>query len=184
MGEIKLSDKIDGINRLHYKENVWLQTFSPLKKGQMQMVSVCIRLENGDFAAVDAIYLYDGIYYDSKTKPIGSINDAAFLNYIERLTGINNYKENGDTKERKTKTDIPLEEIYEEYKNTNSIRKAAKRAGISQEKTKKILISAGLYTSEKYEKIKRLLEQGKTIDEISDELKMSQKQLRIFMASE
>ena len=53
--------------------------------------------------------------------------------------------------------------------------------GLSQEKTKKILITAGLYTSDKYEKIKDLLSQGKTIEEIAEQLQMTPKQIRTFM---
>ena len=177
-----MSDK--ETNMQHFMENVWLKRIMTQKKGQMQMVNICIRLDDDTFAGVGVIYFYNGVYYDSKNDSLGTIDDDSFLSYIEKLTGVNNRKGSTDTGERKLKSDISLEELYDEYRNTQSIKKTAKKAGLSEEKTKKLLISAGLYTSEKHEKIKALLDQGKTLDEISRELKISQKQLRIFIPND
>jgi hypothetical protein len=166
-------------NMLHLKDSLWLKRIGEQKKGQMQMVNICIRMKDDTFVSIGVVYLYEGIYYDSKNNPIGTIDDVDFPENIERVAGISK------TKNRSGKSasgeSVSIEEICEEYKQTNSIRKAAKKAGLSEEKTKKIHIEKGVFTSEKYEKIKVLLEQGKNIDEIAAELKMSQKQLRVFI---
>jgi len=165
----------------HFMENVWLKRFSTNKKDRMQMVNVCIKLEDGTLAGVGFLYYYDGVYY-LKGKAVGTVDDAVFLSYIEKLTGINKSKDrSGVVKSSSVKPDVPIDKICEEYKNTNSIKKTAKNVGLSEEKTKKILITAGLYTSEKYKEINELLEQGKTIEEIAEHLKMSQKQIRVFL---
>ena len=156
----------------HFKENVWLKRVSSNKKDHMQMVSVCIRLEDGSLAALGFLHYYNGIYY-LKNESIGTIDDISFLNYIEKITGMN--------KSGSVKADVTFEEVCKEFKNTNSIRKTAKNVGLSEEKTKKIVISAGLYTSEKHKEIKELLEKGKTIDEIAEQLQMTKKQIRVFL---
>ena len=165
-------DKEQEVILQHFKGNIWLKRFSPNKKDHMQMVSVCIRLENGDLAALGFLHYYDGIYY-LKNESLGTIDDVSFLNYIEKITGMN--------KSGSVKADVTFEEVCKEFKNTNSIRKTAKNMGLSEEKTKKIVISAGLYTSEKHKEIKELLEKGNTIDEIAGQLKMSKKQIRVFL---
>lgn len=45
----------------------------------------------------------------------------------------------------------------------------------------KTLITAGLYTNKKHKEIKEMLEQGKTIEEISEQLKMSQKKINVYL---
>ena len=166
----------------HFKENVWIKTFSSAKKGYMQLVNICIRLEDKSFAHIGALHLSDGIYY-LKDDPLGTIDDIAFLKYIEKISGI---KSNNTVTGESTpdKSFLSVEEICDTYRETQSIRKTSKRAGLSEEKTKKILIAEGLYTSEKFEQIKTLLKQGKTLDEIAEELKISQKQLKVFLPND
>jgi len=162
-------------------DNIWLKRFPASKKNYMEMVNICIRLEDGTLAGVGFLYYYDSIYY-LKDEAIGTVDDPAFLDYIEKIVGINKSKDrSGVAKSSSVKPDVPFDEVCEEYRNTNSIKKTSKKVGLSEEKTKKILITAGLYTSDKHKEIKELLEQGKTIEEIAEQLKMSLKQIRVFL---
>jgi hypothetical protein len=166
----------------HYKENVWLKIFAPTKKDYMQMVNVCIRLDDGTFVPVGLVYFYEDKYYTKNNDSLGTIEDTSFFEYVGKMTGLYNIKPKTDN--AKSSNSVPalsIEELCEEYKRTQSIRKTAKKAGISEEKTKKILIAEKVYTSEKYIQIKTLLEQGKSFDDISKELQISHKQLRVFM---
>ena len=149
-------------------------------KGNMQLVNVCLQIEDKFLVCVGALFYSNEIYY-LKDDAIGKIDDISFLEYIDKIAGVKKLTTNPAGKEQKSQSDIPLDVIFEEYKNTKSIKKTAKIAGLSEEKTKKILIANGLYTSEKHEKIKDLLNQGKTFDEIAEKLKMSKKQLRVFI---
>lgn len=171
-------------NSHHYMENVWFKTVSQPKKGQLQLVNICIRLEDNTFVTVGVLYLYEDIYYTEKSEPIGGIEDIALVNYVEKITRLTLSKAPAAASEPTYTTNTSVEEVCEEYRRTNSIKGTAKKVGISEEKTKKILIRAGLYTSEKHRKIKALIEQGKTLEEISRELQMSQKQLSVFVPSE
>ena len=165
----------------HFKENVWLRRFSTNKKNYMDIVNICLCLEDKTFVNLAVLHYYNGVYY-LKDESLGTIDDISFLSYIEKITGIKKSKEKTDiNKSISIKADVPFEKVCEDYKNTNSIKKTAKNMGVSEEKTKKILITAGLYTGGKYKEIKELLEKGKTVDEIAEQLKMSPKQVRIFL---
>ena len=170
-----------GTNLQHFKENIWLKKVSINKKDHMDMFNICMQLNDKSFVTIGVLYFQEGIYYAGK-DPIGTIDDDSFLTYIEKITGIKKPKDSVNiNKSTAFKVDVSIEEVCEAYKVARSIKQTAKAVGLSEEKTKKLLISAGLYTSEKHEKIKVLLEQGKTLEEISEELKMSQKQLRVFL---
>ena len=163
-----------------FKENIWLKKVSINKKGHMDLVNICMQLEDKSFVTIGVLYFQGGVYYAGK-DPVGTIDDESFLTHIEKITGIKKPKDSTNiNKSTAFKADVSIEEVCEAYRTTRSIKQTAKAVSLSEEKTKKLLISAGLYTSEKHEKIKTLLAQGKTLDEISEELKMSQKQIRIF----
>ena len=175
-----MSNTDNETNLQHFMDNVWLKRFSVNKKGYMHVVNVCLRLEDKSFVTLGFLNYDNGVYYTGK-ESIGTINDISFLNYIERITGMKKPKDSGIQKSEFVKSDVSLEEVCQIYKNTNSIKQTAKNVGLSEEKTKKMLVTAGLYTSEKHKKIKDLLDKGKTLDEISELLQMSQKQLRVFL---
>ena len=168
----------------HFRENVWIKTFASTKKEHMQLVNICIQLDDKTFANIGALHFSNGIYY-SKNDSLGTIDDIAFLNYIEKISGLKtNHANAGKSVSDENKSILSVEEICAVYRETQSIRKTCKRAGLSEEKTKKILIAEGLYTSDKFEQIKALLKQGQTFDEIAVELKISQKQLRVFVPND
>lgn len=170
-------------NIYHYMENVWFNKviLPSSKKGQMQWVNICIRLEDKTLVTVGVLYFHEDIYYTEKSERIGRIDDIALVNHIEKITRLTLSKAPAATNESTYTLSTSDEEVCEEYKRTNNIKGTAKKVGLSEEKTKKILIRAGLYTSEKYKKIKDLIEEGKTLEEISKELQMSQKQLSVFI---
>lgn len=62
------------------------------------------------------------------------------------------------------------DKVIIQYKQGDDVRKIADMCGISYHKTVKILVTAGIYSSDTYDRIKRLLEAGKTNSEICDEL--------------
>ena len=165
----------------HLMENVWLRKISSNKKDRMDMVTICLQLEDKTLVSLGFLHHYDGIYY-LKNSSIGTIYDPDFISYIEKITGVKKSKSHTDINESAyIKPDVPVETVCEYYKNTSSIKKTAKNVGLSEEKTKKILITAGLYTSEKHKEIKELLEKGKTLEEIAVQLNISQKQIRAFL---
>lgn len=56
------------------------------------------------------------------------------------------------------------------YQHEKSIRRTAQIAGISDQKVRKILITAGLYRTEMTDEAKRLRNSGITIEEIAEKL--------------
>ena len=165
----------------NFMGNIWLKRIVENKKDYMDMVNICIRLEDASFVNIGVLYYYDNIYYLGK-EPIGTIDDISFLSYIEKITGINKSKEHADTiKSAPKKPSVSSEEVCEDYQNTNSVEQTAKNLGMSKEKAKKILITAGVYTSKRYMEIKELLEKGKTLDEIAEQLQIAKKQVYIFV---
>ncbi len=73
------------------------------------------------------------------------------------------------------------DEVIEFYSKNHSIIKTAQAAGISTVKTRKILITAGLWESETSLQIGELLTQGYTSQEIADRLYMSVKNVQAYM---
>lgn len=167
----------------HYMENVWFRPVGLPEKGQMQWINVCLRLEDNTFVAVGVLYFQEDIYYTWKHERIGRIDDIALVNHIEKFAKLNLSEAPAANNESTHKPNISDAEVCEEYKRMNNIKGTAKKVGMSEEKTKKILIMAGLYTSEKYKKIKNLIEQGRTLEEIAKELQISKKQLSVFVPS-
>lgn len=62
--------------------------------------------------------------------------------------------------------------VEESYKATESLTAAAKAGGVSRQKARKLLITAGLYTTPDIDRCIKLWEQGKTIPEIATELEV------------
>jgi len=176
-----LSDTGQESNLHHFMENIWLKRVAINKKDLMDIVNICVRLEDNTFVTLGLLNYSDGVYYAGK-ESIGKIDDISFLNYIEKITGVKKSADHtGSTKSASVKFDADFETICEEYKSTKNIKQTAKNLGLSDEKIMKTLITAGLYTNKKHKEIRELLEQGKTIDEISEQLKMSQKKINVYL---
>lgn len=58
----------------------------------------------------------------------------------------------------------------ESYKNTGSLRKTAEEIGVHQSTVGKMLITAGVYESSLYKRIKPLLDEGFSDEEIAEKL--------------
>ena len=63
-----------------------------------------------------------------------------------------------------------IDAAVEIYKRTGSLRKTAAELGVNASTTTKALITAGVYESTLYKKIKPLLAEGMTDDEIAERL--------------
>lgn len=63
--------------------------------------------------------------------------------------------------------------VLDEYSCNSSIYSLSKKYGVKTQAVRKILITAGLYTSEKQQEIMKLYEQGLSLKEISKKLSIS-----------
>ena len=64
-------------------------------------------------------------------------------------------------------------DIINTYLLTNSLRQTSRELGLSESKIRKILIDAGVYTSDRQEEIRVLRSKGLSPNEIADRLKIS-----------
>lgn len=76
--------------------------------------------------------------------------------------------------------EIDLGEIVKAYNAGLSITELAKYNGFNHQKIVKILVTAGVYSSETYDKVKEMRESGKSDWEIMDRLNLSKKALNIY----
>lgn len=63
-----------------------------------------------------------------------------------------------------------IDAAVEAYGRTGSLRKTAEEIGVHQSTVGKMLITAGVYESSLYKKIKPLLDEGFSDDEIAEKL--------------
>lgn len=63
-----------------------------------------------------------------------------------------------------------IDAAVEIYERTGSLRKTAEEIGVHQSTMGKMLITAGVYESSLYKKIKPLLDEGMTDEEIAEKL--------------
>lgn len=80
-------------------------------------------------------------------------------------------------KQVKEQKDLDIEEMVHCYNAGIGTNKIAEDHGISQQKVTKILITAGVYSSERYDLIKRLRERGLSEEEVADTAGISMKVL-------
>ena len=73
------------------------------------------------------------------------------------------------------------EEIISEYKESNSIRAVSRLFEISEQKVRKILIDADIYKTPLSIKIKKLHQEGRSIAEIGEILKVSTKTIHAYL---
>lgn len=160
-------------------DKVWIVKCVFSSYNTIDFVNVYLRDENNVFTAVGFLTIDgDGTYY-TDGKSIGKAGETPFFEYIQKLTGVS--VNIAQTENPVPKVSVSFEEVCLDYKKTANIKKTAKNVGISEEKTRKILITEGVYTNEKYENIKKLLSSGKTLTEVSEHLNMSIKQIRAHL---
>ena len=71
--------------------------------------------------------------------------------------------------------------IIDEYKRCGSVKRTAEIAGTSLVRAQRVLITEGLWSSETSEAVRELFEQGKTAQEIADELFISMKTVQAYL---
>jgi hypothetical protein len=128
------------------------------------------------------------IYEDEKEEPINNIFPAQQQNDSENtLPGKSpEEQERGYTLDRKPNVDISsikeidVDEIVKCYNSGLSLTEISQYNNISMQKARKILITAGVYSSETYDKIKELRAEGRSDWEIMDRLDISQKALSSY----
>ena len=72
-------------------------------------------------------------------------------------------------------------EIIEYYKKCDSLKETSAVFGIGWQKVRKILITDGVYTSEKAEKVKEMHDSGVNIEEISEKLNISKRTVNAYL---
>ena len=82
---------------------------------------------------------------------------------------------------QKNKPDLDLDAIQEEiidkvvknYEETKNIREASRQLGFSQQKVRKILITAGVFKSDMSQRVSKLYRQGRSVKEMAELLNTS-----------
>lgn len=128
------------------------------------------------------------IYEDEKEEPINNIFPAQQQNDSENTLPEKSLEEQetGYTLDRKPNVDISsikeidVDEIVKCYNSGMSLTEISKYNDISLQKARKILITAGVYSSETYDKIKELRAEGKSDWEIMDRVDISKKVLNSY----
>ena len=159
-------------NLFQFSDKVWLSKPLQLSNSSgTQQITICLEQDENIFVSFGLITLNtDGTFF-AGNKSIGKIDEDSFREYIEKITGTNNSQDSSDL----------FSKVCENYKETKSIKKTARTFEISEEKARRILITEGEYTSEKYEEIKKLLDENKTLPEIAEQLQMSLKQIKKYL---
>ncbi len=74
-----------------------------------------------------------------------------------------------------------LKKVGEIFLTTGSVRETALRCKLSEVKTRRILITLGLWSSKSSEQVKELLEQGNTTTQIAERLSLSVKAVEAYL---
>lgn len=130
--------------------------------------------------------------YDTneKEEPVNNIesHSSQQQNDLENILPEKQLEEHeeGYTLDRKPNVDISsikeidVDEIVKCYNSGMSLTEISQYNDISMQKARKILITAGVYTSETYDKIKELRAEGKSDWEIMDRIDISKKALNSY----
>lgn len=158
---------------------IWITRPIDFSNGEKyQNINICFQSSDDEFIAIDYMRLEpDGMYY-KKTKRIGRLDDASFKKYFENEYG-------GLVIEQNTNADSAGDAVFDTvarlYGEGKSLKAIAKEAAISEQKVRKILITKKLYASELSDKILKLLDEGKSIDEIGGELKLKRSAITSYL---
>lgn len=87
-------------------------------------------------------------------------------------------------KERRKEAKMELKEIAEYYNQCGSIKGAARYFGISEQSCRRMLINAGVDVCENQKIVRDMLDEGKTLEEIADKLKISVKTVQSYLPYE
>lgn len=155
-----------------FSEKVWLR--SDRFFGGVQ---ICIPSENGELGKIAFLRMDSNGVLSYNDTPIGKIDEPAFRTFIEKITGTGG----SNLTPRDVTDDVVFADVRASYEETGSIKKTAKGFGLSEEKTRKILITEGVYTCKQYEDIKKLLAEGMSVNDIGKQLKMALKQVRAYL---
>lgn len=125
-----------------------------------------------------------------KEEPVNNIksHSSQQQNDLENILPEKQMEEHeaGYTLDRKPNVDISsiqeidVDEIVKCYNSGMSLTEISQYNDISMQKARKILITAGVYSSETYDKIKELRAEGRSDWEIMDRLDISQKALSSY----
>ena len=144
-----------------------------------QIICLYMLLPDGTPASFACFVLRpDGTCFVKKDS-IGKMDSPSFRAYISKLTG-------GEktTEKKKTVSNDLSEELFSNvssvYDRTGSIKKTSKELGLSEQKTRKILITVGKYTCEIQQQIMKMLNEKKTVDQISKALNISKGQVTCY----
>lgn len=77
-----------------------------------------------------------------------------------------------------------MNEIVKYYKKCDSLKETSAAFGMGWQKVRKILITEGVYTSEKAEKVKEMHDSGANIEEIAEKLKISKSTVNSYLPYE
>lgn len=151
----------------HYAGKVWLTRPEAhlMQSGCMQGINICVR-QNGRFVPAGHLQLAeDGVYYTGG-KALGGLQSPALRQHIEGVAGPAN-------------VGAAAEELFllvaAQYQKTPRVAAVAKALQLSPGRTRRILITQGLYTSAFTQEVAWLHDggRGKTPEEIAQLLGVS-----------
>lgn len=76
---------------------------------------------------------------------------------------------------------MTVDQMIAGYKQGHSLRRISADAGLSYQKCRKILITAGVYSSPKADRINELAAAGLTKDQISEQLKIKPETVEAYL---
>jgi len=143
-----------------------------------QIVNVSLKLEDGSFGAVEVLTMMsDGVFYRSN-KRIGKFDSPEFQEYIKKFIP---QEEVQIARPPLQNEDELFKRVGEVYVQTKSIKKTAKWAGMSEERTRRILFTIGAYTCDTHEKIMSLSKEGVSLSDAAKQVGLSVPQVRAYL---
>lgn len=160
---------------------VWLsrQPFG-LRPDGSQMVSVCLKTEDGELASMEMLILGSDGVYSFGNKAIGTIDSPEFVQYIRKFQSVPDAILSASRVIPKSEEEL-FKRVSETYAEIKSIKKTAKTLKISEEKARRILFTTGDYTCETHEKVMKLLKDGLSLDEIASMVGLSRHKIRAYL---
>jgi hypothetical protein len=145
-----------------------------------QLINVCVKTDEGQYAAIEAITCSPDGMFSYKDKPIGTIDSPEFLLFMKKYQSGPDLSSLTDGPAPKNDNEL-FQRVSEVYAETNSIKKTAKLLTLSEEKSRRILFTTKDYTCETHEKVMALLKEGKSLEDVSDAVGVSRRKIHAYL---
>ena len=161
----------------HVTGQIWFTKPAGLKD-QAQSINVCFENEDGSFTALSQLSLKpDGTYWAKKS--LGTLEDQTLLDYLNKLTGTQTASElQMPEVENVGELHDAVCNLYEAY---GSLKRVAKSAKLSERTVRKILITKKKIAPPRSLEIKKMLDDGCSMEQIQEQLQMSRDTIQSYI---